>query len=111
MSHLAGALRQIAKKSQNPNTLIYQLQLQRAQQKYLVHERLGDGSEGAVALEAPKGELRKNESEQEEVVLDATKQSDPDQVKQRNGSIEYSEVDSKQMGADGDDGGMVKGKG
>jgi hypothetical protein len=37
-------------------TIIYQLQLQRAKQKYLVQEQFGNGMEGAVALRAPENE-------------------------------------------------------
>jgi hypothetical protein len=112
MSHLAGLLRQITTKSQNPNALIYQLQLERAKQKYLVDERLGGGSEAAVALEAPESERLEKELEQEKAALDTTKQSGSEAVERRNEGVESNkEVEMERRGADRDDAGTDKGKG
>ncbi|KFY64522.1 hypothetical protein V496_03211 [Pseudogymnoascus sp. VKM F-4515 (FW-2607)] len=80
MSHLANALRQITKKSSNPNALIYQLQLQRSKQKYLVQEQLGNGTEAAVALGAPESENKEKASRLETEVLDREQQSGPEAV-------------------------------
>lgn len=54
MSHLAALLRQVTRKSQHPNALLYDIQLARAKQKYLVREELSDGKEGIVELGAPE---------------------------------------------------------
>jgi len=56
MSALANVLRHITKKASHPNALIHQIQLERARSKYLVQGRLGDGLEGVVSLDAPKGD-------------------------------------------------------
>lgn len=53
MSQLANALRHITKKASHPNALIYNVQLQRAKEKYLVQGQLEDGKEEAVALAGP----------------------------------------------------------
>jgi hypothetical protein len=59
MSQLSGLFRQVVKKSNHPNTLLHNLQLARAKQKYLVQGQLGDGAEGtALELGAPE-ELKK----------------------------------------------------
>jgi len=56
MSGLTNVLRLITKKASHPNSLIHQVQLERARKKYLVQGQLDDGKEGAVALGAPEEE-------------------------------------------------------
>ena len=103
MSHLANALRQITKKSSNPNTLIYQLQLQRAKQKYLVQEQLGNGMEGAVALGAPEGENGEKASGPETAALDREQQNGPEAAEGNNEGIKCREADGEPTQAHGDD--------
>ena len=95
MSHLANALRQITKKSSNPNALVYQLQLQRAKQKYLVQEQLGNGMEGAVALETPESENGEKASGLETAALDREQQSDPEARKGNSEGIKCKEADGE----------------
>lgn len=103
MSHLANALRQITSKSSNPNALIYQLQLRRAKQKYLVQEQLGDGTEGAVALEAPESENGEKASGQETATLNREQQSGPEAAAGNNEGIKCREVDREPRRAHGED--------
>jgi hypothetical protein len=59
MSALANALRAVVVKSSHPNSLVYQVQVERAKKKYVERGMLEGGQqEGAVALGAPeeKGE-------------------------------------------------------
>jgi hypothetical protein len=43
----------VTKKASHPNTLLYNVQLERARKKYLVQGQLDDGKEGTVALGSP----------------------------------------------------------
>ena len=95
MSHLANSLRQITSKSSNPNALIYQLQLQRAKQKYLVQEQLGDGMEAAVALGAPESENREKGPGPETAALGREHQSGPEAAMGDNEGIKCREVDGE----------------
>ncbi|KFY25504.1 hypothetical protein V493_04643 [Pseudogymnoascus sp. VKM F-4281 (FW-2241)] len=104
MSHLANALRQITKKSSNPNALIYQLQLQRAKQKYLAQEQLGDGIEGAVALGPPDGGTGEKVSEPETAALDREQQSGPEAAEGNNEATKFREADMEPARAHGVDG-------
>ena len=55
MSALANALRQVVKRSNHPNSLVYQVQVERARTKYVERGLLEGGQEeGAVALGAPE---------------------------------------------------------
>lgn len=103
MSHLANALRQITKKSSNPNALIYQLQLQRAKQKYLVQEQLGNGMEGAVALGAPETENREKDSGPETVALDREQQNGLEAAEGNDEGIKSREADGEPTQGHGDD--------
>lgn len=103
MSHLANALRQITNKSSNPNALIYQLQLQRAKQQYLVQEQLGDGTEAAVALGAPESKNGGESSGKETAALDREQQSSPEEAKGNNEGIECREADGVPGRPHGDD--------
>ena len=112
MSHLASLLRQITQKSKNLNALIYQLQLERAKQKYLVPGRLGDGVEGAVALGAPESERREKEIERELTTKEQSgSESGSEAVERKNEGIESREVEVERMGADGVETGRGEGKG
>jgi hypothetical protein len=112
MSHLAGLLRQITQSSKNPNALIYQLQLERTKRKYLVPGRLGDGVEGAVALEAPECERREKELERELNIKEQSGSESGSEAGERKiEGIESREVEVERMGADGDETGRGKGKG
>ncbi|OBT55008.1 hypothetical protein VE04_05329 [Pseudogymnoascus sp. 24MN13] len=95
MSHLANALRQITKKSSNPNALIYQLQLERSKQKYLVQEQLGNGMEGAVALGAPESENGEKSSGAKTAALDREQQSGPEAVEGSNEGLKCREADGE----------------
>ncbi|OBT87128.1 hypothetical protein VE02_02258 [Pseudogymnoascus sp. 03VT05] len=101
MSHLANALRQITKKSSNPNALIYQLQLQRSKQKYLVQEQLDNGMEGAVALGAPESENGKKDSGPETARVDRYQQSVPEAVEENNEGIKRRKADGDPARAHG----------
>ncbi|OBT65980.1 hypothetical protein VE03_03178 [Pseudogymnoascus sp. 23342-1-I1] len=106
MSHLANALRQITKKSSNPNALIYQLQLQRAKQRYLVQEQLGNGTQAAVALGAPESECENGEkvSRPETTALDREQQSSPEAAEGNNEGIKgIEEADGEPARAHRDD--------
>ncbi|KFX94621.1 hypothetical protein V495_01385 [Pseudogymnoascus sp. VKM F-4514 (FW-929)] len=103
MSYLANALRQITKKSSNPNTLIYQLQLERAKQKYLVQEQLGDGTEAAVALGAPESKNGENDAKQKLGALDREQQSHSEAAEGNNEGIQSREADGERARAHGDD--------
>lgn len=59
MLHLAGALRQITKKASHPNPLIFDIQLERAKQKYVVQGRLAASEYGALELSAPSDQGEK----------------------------------------------------
>jgi hypothetical protein len=69
MSQLGSLLRQITKKSSHPNTLIYEIQLERARQKLFVQRQLDDGKDDAVALEAPRGDVQEQTRECEKTAL------------------------------------------
>ncbi|KFX92440.1 hypothetical protein O988_07276 [Pseudogymnoascus sp. VKM F-3808] len=105
MSYLANALRQITKKSSNPNTLIYQLQLERAKQKYLVQEQLGDGTEAAVALGAPESKNGEKDLGQESAALNREQQSHSEAAEGNNENIKSREVDGERARTHGDDAG------
>lgn len=62
MSQLANALHQVVKRASNPNSLVYKVQLAQAN-KDLEQGRLGGSSEGVVALEAPKEEVKDGKAE------------------------------------------------
>lgn len=111
MAHLANVLRQITNKSSNPNALIYQLQLERAKQKYLVQEQLGSGAEGAVALGAPESENVEKGSGPETAAFDGGKQGDSEAAERNNEGIKCREADGEPARAHGDDarGGGEKG--
>jgi uncharacterized low-complexity protein len=55
MSQFTGLLRQMTKMASHPNSLLYNIQLERARQKF-VQGQLDDGKGGAVTLGAPKDE-------------------------------------------------------
>jgi hypothetical protein len=58
MSQLTGLFRQVLKKSNHPNILIHNIQLERAKQKYLVQGRLGDGFDSALEIGPPEEESK-----------------------------------------------------
>lgn len=90
MSQLAGLLRQITRKSSNPNAFVYQVQLERARQKYLVRGELDDGKASAVALGAPEdGDGSEREREREATAAAAAVEED------KKHQIEAAEPDSE----------------
>ncbi|KFY15256.1 hypothetical protein V492_02123 [Pseudogymnoascus sp. VKM F-4246] len=103
MSHLANALRQITNKSSNPNALIYQIQLQRAKQKYLVQEQLGSGTGAAIALGAPESEHGKNGSESTTATPNGEQKNGAEAAEGNNEGIKCRESDSQPARAEGND--------
>ena len=64
---LATALRHITRKATHPNSLLYQVQLEKAKRD--VEKKgglIGDGKEGAVLLGDPKGEKEAEKGEGDE---------------------------------------------
>lgn len=61
----------MTKKASHPNSLVYQVQLERGRKKYLVQEQLDDGQESAVALGAPQEEEREQDQNRDLAKLEA----------------------------------------
>jgi hypothetical protein len=104
MPALSSLLGQIAQKASHPNDLVYKLQVARAKQKYLVQERLGDGREDTVALQAPKEEL-----EEEEAALAMKKENRKEAVQREDADVKYgkTEIERGQVDARGEKGKVV----
>ncbi|EPE35735.1 hypothetical protein GLAREA_05072 [Glarea lozoyensis ATCC 20868] len=77
MSQLTGLFRQILKKSNHPNILVHNIQLERAKQKYLVQGRLGDGGDIALEIGPPEKESKKLDDGQN-VVAEASSGKEPE---------------------------------
>jgi len=94
MSALTNVLRHITKKAAHPNTLLYNVQLERAKNKYLLRGQLGDGLDGTVALDAPKEDdgIVKIETEESSKEERFAMQNDMEDMCRVNGNVKRGEV-------------------